>query len=174
MATHANRVCIQTLHSAELRDAEKLRLYLNGFVGRIPDPDGIIQQVSLTFMLDTVKSLPFRAFFRPRWTRLMFWPSVHVDTTETACCCGCASCLNFRNLPCHTLKPKYCMHLDAHSCASQHIWSQPIRRDKQIQPCGAHCSARACCRCGATCHNGVQPLISAIMQVRGQCLGLLV
>jgi hypothetical protein len=56
MAAHANRVCIQTLHSAAPRDAEKLRLYLNGFIGRIPDPDGIIQQASIALMRSTPQS----------------------------------------------------------------------------------------------------------------------
>lgn len=38
---------LQTQQSADPRDAEKLRLNLTGFIGRIHDPEGIVQQVRL-------------------------------------------------------------------------------------------------------------------------------
>lgn len=45
MAEHASRVALQTAQSAEPRDAKKLEANLTAFVGRLPDPDGIVQQV---------------------------------------------------------------------------------------------------------------------------------
>ena len=56
MAAHSKRVCIQTLQSAEPRDAQKLQLNLEGFIGRIPDHDGIVQQVGYVLLLGSSHS----------------------------------------------------------------------------------------------------------------------
>lgn len=43
---------LQTLHSADARDAEKLALNLSGFVAKMADANGIPQQVSSRFVVD--------------------------------------------------------------------------------------------------------------------------
>ena len=54
---HATRVCLQTMHSADARDAEKLSLNLTGFIGKIEDADGIVQQVKVSLPLEHIPSL---------------------------------------------------------------------------------------------------------------------